>query len=109
MKDVLIENMDYVIRECPMPEGAHGMCLMDDENRANIYIRSQDRPERKKEAADHEIRHFAFDDFYLPEETAERLNRKRAGDVRIRRLETEDPDGDTVLKVEMIQSESEES
>lgn len=55
-------NMDYVIREVQMPPGIHGAIMYDDENRANIYINSNDTPERQLQAIWHELRHMVNED-----------------------------------------------
>ena len=102
MTEELIEFRDYIIRCMPMDTRVHGLCIMDEDGTANIYTNSRDTAERQRQAADHEIRHTAFDDQYLPRAIAERVNRAREKDVIIEALENEDPTGDTILRVRCI-------
>ena len=99
MKDELIENLDYIIRPIKMPEGTHGLIMMDEEDRANIYVNNMDTHQIQKQAADHEIRHYAFDDLYLPEDVAEKVNRAREKSVRIEVVDTADEQADNILRI----------
>ena len=82
-----------------MPAGTHGLLMIDEEDRANIYVNSMDTLLRQKHAADHEIRHFAFDDLYLPEDVAEKVNRARQKSVKIEAVDNEDKQADNILRI----------
>lgn len=99
---ILIENMDYVIRIIDMPGDVHGLCIIDEDNRANIYLNSRDSLKRQLEALKHEFMHFVFNDHYIPAEDAERINQARANDIEISVIDTGYPQGDTVLYIQIV-------
>lgn len=53
----ICENMDYVVRQIPLPAGVYGHICEDSSGRANITINSNAAPERKKKALLHEFKH----------------------------------------------------
>ena len=64
-------NHDFVCREVEMLPMVHGLCLLDEDGRANIYLNRNDTDERKLRALKHEILHYINGDHYVPEELAE--------------------------------------
>ena len=105
MQEDLYENLDYVVRLADLPYSVHGICVMDEDGRANIYVNSRDTMERREEAMKHEFMHHGFDDYYLPEKDAERINRARMEDVTVEALKNEDPTGDTILRLHYIKKD----
>jgi Zn-dependent peptidase ImmA (M78 family) len=59
---VLVLGVDYVIRLISLPNGVNGFVTYDDENRANIYIRSGMSMEQQRKTALHELRHVLEND-----------------------------------------------
>ena len=71
-KRTLCYNQDYVVREHEFPtRKIHGICLLDEEGRANIYLNIMDPSEVQLEAMKHEIFHLTKNDHYRDRETAE--------------------------------------
>ena len=72
MEKTYYYNLDYVVRETPMPsEKEHGFCLIDEDGRANIYLNSLIPEMEKLRALRHELIHYDDSDHYRDQERAE--------------------------------------
>lgn len=80
-------NHDFVCREVDMIPGVHGICLLDEEGRANIYLNRNDTDERKLRALKHELLHYILGDHYVPEEIAEARVREMEKRTRLTRVD----------------------
>ena len=56
-----MKELDYIVREVPLPPGVHGIVREDPDGLANIYINSADPEEEKKKTLEHELRHVRLD------------------------------------------------
>lgn len=84
-------NMDVVIREIPMIRKVHGFCALDEEGRGNIYLNSNDTPERRRKTLKHELIHYVYGHHYMEREAAEAETRMLEPRIRV----TEVPCGNT--------------
>lgn len=81
----LVYNHDYVIREVQLPPYVHGAVVLDEDDRANIYINANDPEDRKwKLTIVHELDHQVEDHYYLPEDMAEEQVHEMIGRTELR-------------------------
>ena len=75
---ILIEGMDYIIREVPFPNcSVDGAIVSQPDGLACIYINRNVCQKRKREALKHELEHLANGDLYSEESASsieERMN-----------------------------------
>ncbi len=59
-----MNEQDYVVRYCELPDNIHGSLRFDAEGRGNIYLNINDPEEIQKKTLMHEIEHLRRGDLY---------------------------------------------